>query len=173
MISCPNCHKPVSGTARVCGYCGISIVQDYFSAEAKATEQYPSIRGGTVAAGILGVFAALAVSFAAGMQMVLMFRGETPAPDLLFWVRMVVMVFFAVLFLVQQCVLHGLRFSLLFDSFWLFASACGLGFVLQGFLEKGAAAFYGSAASAFLLLSGCALGVLSCATGIFFYRKPE
>lgn len=174
MTICPNCKKPVSG--RVCGYCGASLVENYFSSDSKATEQYPTAGTGSMAATVLGIFGGLTVLAAAAFQALAAFPPGSPptyAPDLLWWMRLLAAVFGGALFFVQQVVLRGLRFSMVFDGCWLFASTFGMGFSLLAFLRQGAGGFYGSAAVGWLMIAGCALGMVSCVVSVLVYRSPE
>lgn len=177
MIVCPNCGKPVSGTARACGYCGISLVQDYFGGASPAAPHYPHTRPGSIASMILGLLAGICVIAAAMVQIApaILPAGSGPypyTPDVLWWARTLSMIFFGTLFFIQQIMLHGLRFSLAFDSFWLFASVFGFGLTLQGYLTQQELVFYGSLTIPLLLGIGCLLGICSCMAGILSYRRP-
>lgn len=174
MTTCPNCKKPVSG--RVCGYCGASLVENFFSSDTKATEQYPTAGAGSLAATVIGIFGGLTLLAAAAFQALTAFPpGSPPAysPGLDWWIRLLAAVFCGALFFVQQVVLRGLRFSLVFDGCWLFISTFGLGLSLLGFLSAGVQAFYGSAAVSWLMIAGCGLSVVSCILSVIIYRKPE
>lgn len=178
-IVCPKCHKPVSGRPRVCGYCGTSLVQEYFSdhtkkAESPAREQLPESTAGGVAATVLGIFAAFSVLAALAMQVMLLFRAEGAVPaqlDLFWWLRIAAMAMLAPIFLVQQIALRGVRYSIVFDAAWLFVAAFGLGLTMQGFLGQGGAAFYGENAIAYLTALGGSLALVSCVFGIFSVKK--
>lgn len=174
MTTCPNCKKPVSG--RFCGYCGASLVENYFNADTQATEQYPSVGTGGLAATVIGIFGGLIVLAAAAFQALSAFPPGSPpsfTPDLEWWVRLLAAVFCGALFFVQQVVLRGLRFSLVFDSCWLFLATFGLGISLMGFFAVGVSAFFGSLAVAWLLIVGCGLSVLSCLLSIIVYQWPK
>lgn len=171
---CPNCGKPAGG--RVCGYCGASLVENFFSSETKATEQYPRAGTGSMAATVIGIFGGLTVLAGAAFQALTAFPpGSPPAysPGMDWWVRLLAAVFCGALFFVQQVVLRGLRFSLVFDGCWLFVSTFGLGLSLLGFAAAGTGAFFGSAAVGWLIMAGCALSVISCVFGIIVYKRPE
>lgn len=176
MIYCPNCHKPVSGRPRACGYCGFSLVQEYFKEQPHTTNEvpYPSLGAGGVAAAVFGSFGALSVLGALVFQLLPLFQGQMIIPDdltIIWWARMLALAVLPSIYLVQQLVLHGLRFSLLFDGFWLFASVAGLGFAVQAYLAQGTNAFGGIPAVTYLLALGCILAVVSCMIGIFSYRR--
>lgn len=174
MTTCPNCKKPVSG--RICGYCGASLVENYFNEGTKATEQYPAAGTGSLAATVIGIFGGLTILAAAAFQALAAFPpGSPPAytPGLEWWIRLLAAIFCGALFFVQQVVLRGLRFSMVFDGCWLFASTFGLGISLLGFLSAGAQAFYGSLAVSWLVIAGCGLSILSCLVSIIVYKRPE
>lgn len=171
MYNCPHCGRPVAGSARSCGYCGESIVTDYFSRE-KQDDTYPEVGVPHVAATVLGVFGSGAVLLAMAFQMLLLFGvgGEAPAReavDALWWVRVLAMSVLSVIFLVQQVIRRGARFSLWFDGIWMFIASCGFTFTLLAYSDGGTSAFYGSMAVAYLLVVGCGVTCLSCVTGFF------
>lgn len=172
--TCPNCGKPANG--RICGYCGASLVENYFSSNTKATEQYPTAGMGNMAATVIGIFGGLTILAGAAFQGLTAFPPGSPptySPGMDWWVRLLAAVFCGALFFVQQVVLRGLRFSLVFDGCWLFVSTFGLGLSLLGFLAAGSKAFYGSGAVSWLIIIGCALCVISCILGIIVYKRPE
>ena len=174
MVNCPKCGRPVSGRARRCGYCGESLLHDYFSAEntVRAGEA-PS--AGVTAATVLGSFGAVALVAALIFQLMVLFGfgPEALVPELnaAWWARTMVMTVLPVVYLVQQLLLGGHRKSLLFDAVWLFFGACGLGVTLLCYLDRGAAAFYGVTAIPYLLVVGCALVTVACVTAILAYRR--
>ena len=54
MITCPKCGRPVSGRARRCGYCGQSLLHDYFQdAQQRADEIQDSRPSGGALAGVV------------------------------------------------------------------------------------------------------------------------
>ena len=69
MATCPNCGRPVSGRARRCGYCGESLLEDYFSAPGMELggEEGPS--AGATAATVLGSVGAVALLVALGFPL--------------------------------------------------------------------------------------------------------
>lgn len=175
MITCPNCHKPVSGRPRACGYCGTSLVQEYF--QAREEERPPERTAGGVAATVLGTFGAIALLGAAALQLITLFYATdaigfgvlTP----LWWARMLALMILTPAFLVQLLVLRGVRFSLGFDAFWLTVGVFGLGLTVQAYFDKGAVAFYDQPAIAYLLAVGCALMAISCVVSILSYRRAQ
>lgn len=171
MTTCPNCNKPVSG--RVCGYCGTSLVANYFTQTAHAKDQYPRARAGNLAATIIGIIGALTLLAAAAVQSLDFFSAAGfPQSSLFWWVRLLFLVFCGALFFVQQLVLRGLRFSMFFDGCWLFFFAAAIGLCSLLMLESGSAAFSGSLPVALLLLGGSGVCALSCIVSIIVYRKP-
>lgn len=174
MTRCPNCNKPATG--RICGYCGASLVEGYFNPETKATDQYPTSNLGSLAATIIGIVGGLVLLVAAAFQAISVYPpGSFPIyfPSLSWWVQLLATVFCGALFFVQQIVLHGLRFSMLFDGIWLYLSVFGIVFVLFSSYKIGLESFFGSLLTAIFFLVGCTLCVLSCIISIVAYQKPE
>lgn len=175
MVNCPKCGRPLTGTARFCGYCGQSLVEDYFSKE-KAENTYPEVGAANIAATVLGIFGSIAVLVALLFQILLLFgiggeRLPQDAIDTLWWVRTVSMAVAPIIFLIQQIMHKGARFSLWFDGIWLFLATAGLSFTVQAYADAGAQAFYGTVAVAYLLAVGCGVACIACITGIFSYRS--
>ena len=171
-ITCPNCHKPVSGTPRACGYCGTSLVREYFSAPAeKAPRTNPESTAGGVAATVLGVFGGLSVLGALAFSLMLLLRGEAQDPlaglTLFWWLRIAAMTMLPPIYLAQLAAQRGIRYSVVFDAIWLPLWVCGLGVTLQAFFGQGAAAFDGQTAIAYLLALGCGLASVASVIGIF------
>lgn len=173
MMTCPNCKKPVSG--RVCGYCGASLVESYFRGHAKATAQYPTLKTSNLAAAIIGIFGGLVLLMAAATQILAMFSPgieQSVLPSMDWWGRILVTIFCGALFLIQQLVLRGLRFSMAFDGCWLFVFVTALGVSLLLFLDRGSSAFYGSTLVPWLLMAGCVLCAVSCVISVVIFQKP-
>ncbi len=174
MVICPNCKRQLNGSPRRCGYCGESLVGDYFS---RQNRPEPEPRGGLAGAGAtaamtLGVFGSIALLAALAFHMTPLFGyGAPPEVNTFWWGQTLVMTLPPVIYLVQICVLRGLRFSLLFDSVWLFVSACGLSVVAQAYIERGGGPFGGITAIPYLLTVGCSLVLAASVTGILSYRK--
>ncbi len=169
MIHCPNCGRPVGASARMCGYCGQSLVEDYFNT-GKPESTTPAVGPSHIAASVLGVFSCVMVWVALLFQFLLLFEGggiPVESMDSLWWIRTVSMAAIPAVFLTQQAVRRGARFSFWFDGVWLFLSACGLSLSVLAYMEGGAGAFYGSPAVAYMLVSGCGVACISCITGIF------
>ena len=124
MATCPNCGRPVSGRARRCGYCGESLLEDYFSAPGMELggEEGPS--AGATAATVLGSFGAVALIVALVFQLLVLFgfgpEALVPSLDLAWWLRTLAMTVLPVVYLVQQLLLGGHRKSLVFDAVSLF-----------------------------------------------------
>lgn len=177
MATCPNCGRPVSGRARRCGYCGESLLEDYFSAPGMELggEEGPS--AGATAATVLGSFGAVALIVALVFQLLVLFgfgpEALVPSLDLAWWLRTLAMTVLPVVYLVQQLLLGGHRKSLVFDAVWLFLGMCGLTATLLCYLDRGSAAFYGMTAIPYLLVVGCALVTVACVTAILAYRREE
>lgn len=174
MTRCPNCNKPAKG--RICGYCGASLVEGYFHPATKATDQYPTVNPGSLAAAVVGIFGGLVLLVAAAFQAISVYPpGSAPIyfPDLSWWIQLLATVFCGALFFVQQIVLHGLRFSMLFDGIWLYLSVFGLGFALFASYQIGLETFFGSFLTSVFFLIGCTLCMISCMISIISYRKPE
>ena len=115
MATCPNCGRPVSGRARRCGYCGESLLEDYFSAPGMELggEEGPS--AGATAATVLGSFGAVALIVALVFQLLVLFgfgpEALVPSLDLAWWLRTLAMTVLPVVYLVQQLLLGGHRKS--------------------------------------------------------------
>ena len=158
MINCPKCGHPVSGRARSCGYCGESLVNNYFAREERHKGKDPLLEAPAGAAGICA--------------MVLGIYGGSvpPESDREWWIRTLVLAVPSVVLLVQELILGGSRGGLLFDSFWLFASGCGLILTIQCYTGKGSGLFFDVVAIPYLLIAGCALVVISSVTSILAYK---
>ena len=177
MINCPKCGHPVSGRARSCGYCGESLVNNYFAREERHKGKDPLLEAPAGAAGIcamvLGIFGCLALLAARAFQLMVMFGygGSVPPEiDRNWWIRTLVLAVPSVVLLVQELILGGSRGGLLFDSFWLFASGCGLILTIQCYTGKGSGLFFDVVAIPYLLIAGCALVVISSVTSILAYK---
>ena len=147
MITCPKCGRPVSGRARRCGYCGQSLLHDYFQDAQQRADEIQDSRpsGGALA----------------------------PKLDLFWWVRSALMAVVPVVYVMQTMLLWGRRASLTLDAVWLFLMACGLSVTVQAYLEMGTAAFYGLMAIPYLLIVGCALGVAASVVSILSFDRPR
>ena len=87
MINCPKCGHPVSGRARSCGYCGESLVNNYFAREERHKGKDPLLEAPAGAAGIcamvLGIFGCLALLAALAFQLMVMFGyGGSVPPEI-------------------------------------------------------------------------------------------
>lgn len=177
MINCPKCGHPVSGRARACGYCGESLVNDYFAREEQRKGKDPLLEAPVGAAGvcamILGIFGCLALLAALVFQLMAMFGYDgliPPEINLNWWLRTLALAVPPVVLLVQELILGGSRGGMLFDSFWLFAAGCGLILTVQCYTGRGLELFFGIAAIPYLMIAGCALVVLSSVTSILAYK---
>lgn len=175
MVNCPKCGKPVSGRARACGYCGESLVLDYFQKSESAESDQSILNGGSIAALVLGIFGSIALLAALVFHLLVLFDIGSPEfiPDYTvgWWIRTLLMVLLPVIHLVQQSVLRGVRFSVIPDCFWIFAGTCALTFVMRAYLDSGSLAFYGIAAIPYLLAAGCVMVIVSSVVSILAYRK--
>jgi len=109
MINCPKCGHPVSGRARSCGYCGESLVNNYFAREERHKGKDPLLEAPAGAAGIcamvLGIFGCLALLAALAFQLMVMFGygGSVPPEiDRGWWIRTLVVGVPSVGLLVQE-----------------------------------------------------------------------
>lgn len=177
MAVCPECGRALHGAPRRCGYCGASLVSDYFSRpQPPARRPAPSLGAGFGAVATLGVFGSLAVLAALVLRLLALFNTQDPAwqaglsmrPG--WWVQLVLMAALPTVYLVQTAVLQSKRFSRVFDCVWLLLASCGLSFVLQAYFDRGAAAFDGVVAVAYLLTVGCALLAVASITAILCLR---
>ena len=116
MINCPKCGHPVSGRARSCGYCGESLVNNYFAREERHKGKDPLLEAPAGAAGIcamvLGIFGCLALLAALAFQLMVMFGygGSVPPEiDRDWWIRTLVLAVPSVVLLVQELILGGIR----------------------------------------------------------------
>ncbi len=172
MIKCPNCGKLSNG--RICGYCGASLVENYFRENERASEQYPTAGFGSVTASVIGVMGGLTMLISAGLQAVGVYQaGSLLEPGIFWWACLLACIFCGALFAMQQIVLHGLRFSLFFDGVWLFVFTFGIGFFLHAFRKGEASLFFENGPALFVLAAGSVLCVVSCVASIFAFRKPE
>ena len=58
MVTCPKCGRPVSGRARSCGYCGESLVNEYFSRTPEEELPQSERTVGALACMVLGILGA-------------------------------------------------------------------------------------------------------------------
>lgn len=172
MIKCPSCGRALTGNPRACGYCGESLVSDYFSRPAHAESLAPAPAGaGGIAAMTLGIFGCAALFGAVVLHLGALFGyGTVPQMTVSWWIRSFVTAVLPVVYFVQILLMRGERFSIAFDCVWLFLSGCGLAVTVQAFSEFGAAAFYDVAAAAYLLTLGTALVLAASVTSILFYK---
>ena len=180
MVICPKCGRPVSGRARACGYCGESLVQDYFRSSGDPSgnlssqdDGQPASAGG-IAAATLFLLGALVLLAALIAQMVPLFQSDTEIFSLgiSWWVRTILLAVFPVVLFIQQLLLRGRRESMASDAVWLFLSAFSLTLVLQAYLEYGTeGAFYGVELLPYLLSAGCTLVAVAGVTAILSFRK--
>lgn len=176
LINCPKCNRPVSGRARACGYCGASLVQDYFNDEMREVEADggESISGGSVAAMVFGVFGAIALLVALVFQVLLLFGygdGQVPAIDLMWWLRTGCLLVVPVVYLAMQLSLRGWRRSMKIDIVWLLISTAGLVFSVLAYLENTLALFSHSFASMYLVGIGFALMFFASILGILSFKR--
>ncbi|MEM1484551.1 hypothetical protein V6615_06675 [Oscillospiraceae bacterium PP1C4] len=175
MITCPKCGHALAGNPRCCGYCGESLVSDYFrrtEPEEPVIEQLHHIGAGATAAMTLGIFGSIALLGALAFHMTALFGyGITPEMDYMWWIITLLMAVLPVVYLVQIAVLRGIRFSLLFDCVWLFLAGCGLSIVTQAYLDRGSLPFCGLVAIPYLLVVGCSLVLVASITAILSYQK--
>lgn len=136
MIKCPSCGRPVSGRPTVCGYCGHSLVQSYFSRPPEQKKPAPSKVGGSCfVSATLGGLGALALLGALVFFLLPLFSKqgapglETLPPD--WWVCVLLLAVLSPMHLSAQITTHGRHNSLLYDGFWLFAGSFALGFLAQ------------------------------------------
>ena len=172
MVTCPKCGKPVSGRARICGYCGESLVGDYFSGGSVGTPinisgQEP-LGAGAVSSVTLGLFGSLALLGAAAMYLVSA-GDQLTQMGVGWWLTVIPLAVLASVDLIRLLLRAALRRrgSLLGEGFWLFASVTGLSLVAQAYMDQGAVLFYGVAAIPYMLVVGCSLLAVSAATGLF------
>ena len=180
MITCPKCGRPVSGRARRCGYCGQSLLHDYFQDAQQRADEIQDSRpsGGALAGVVLSGFCGLSLILALVCHLLALFGlgpGGALAPklDLFWWVRSALMAVVPVVSVMQTMLLLGRRASLTLDAVWLFLMACGLSVTVQAYLEMGTAAFYGLMAIPYLLIVGCALGVAASVVSILSFDRPR
>ncbi|MBE6904764.1 MAG: zinc ribbon domain-containing protein [Ruminococcaceae bacterium] len=174
MVICPKCGRPVSGRARSCGYCGESLVNEYFS-QAQMEEMKPaSVSAGAIAAMVLGVLGGLALLAALIFRLLPLFGfWISPTTDVRWWVITLLMTILPVIYLITQITLRGERFSLFPDAVSLFCSVTVLSMTVQLYLMQGTQPFDGPDAIPYLLTLGCILIAVASISAILTYRKSE
>jgi hypothetical protein len=172
---CPNCKRDLIGSPRRCGYCGESLVKNYFQQTWKEPkENKPKRQTGPALAVslVLGVFGVISLLFAFGFGLSVPFgRDVTPGVGIWWWCVTVVTALLALAYFIQICVLRGFRFSLWFDGVWLFLSACALFFTAQLYLDQGEAAFFGMNGIAYFLALGFLFICAASITSILSYQR--
>ena len=180
MTNCPKCGRPVGGRARVCGYCGESLVSDYFQragagAPGLAEAEEAPLSGGAVAAVTLGVFAGAALVAALGFHLAVLFgfgRWETLTLDAAWWARTVLMSLLPPVYLGRLLALRGRGGLLAVEYGWLFLAAGGLCFTVLCYVNRGLRPFYGVTALPYLLVAGCSLGVAAQSARVLGRQNP-
>lgn len=174
MVVCPKCGRPVSGRARSCGYCGESLVTEYFSQAQPEDRKSDSVPAGAVAAMVLGVLGGLALLAALIFRLLPLFGfWDAPITDVRWWVITLLMTVLPVVYLISQITLRGERFSMFPDAVSLFGSVLALSLTVQLYLMQGTVPFGGPAAVPYLLTLGCILLVVASISAILTYRKSE
>ena len=174
MVTCPNCGRPVAGRARACGYCGQSLVQDYFDrSQQQDTPRAPS--GALTASAVLGAFGVLSLLAAAVFQ-VLAALGFgpaelAPAMDRAWILRTLVMAACPLAFLAERLSAGMGRVRFVWSCVWLFLATCGLLLVTQLYFDEGSGGFYGMLAIPYLLVVGCALVLVSSVCAVLGWRR--
>lgn len=172
MVTCPSCKKQLNGNPRSCGYCGNSLVSDYFRQQPQERQPLSPPGTGAIAALTLGIFGSIALLSALLFQLAPLFGyGIMPELNAIWWIRALSLSVGAMVYFVQIVALRGVRGSLLPDSLWLFLSACGLSLTIQAYLDQGSLCFYGLTAIPYLLVLGCSLMLVASITSILAYRK--
>ncbi len=174
MVICPKCGRPVSGRARSCGYCGESLVNEYFS-QAQTGDRKPApVSAGAIAAMVLGVFGGLILLAALVFRLLPLFGfWVSPITDIRWWVITLLMTVLPVIYLITQITLRGERFSMVPDAVSLFCSVTALSMTVQLYLMRGTQPFDGPDALPYLLTLGCILVAVASISAILTYRKPE
>lgn len=179
MVTCPNCGKPVSGRARVCGYCGESLVSDYFSGHQQARTSFEKERPGpgAIAGTTLGAFGGVSLLAVLVFHILVLCGvgeiGPLPALELDWCVRTALLAILVPVYLAQMLILHGRRLSWWPDLFWLFMSVTALGVVIQGYIDQGTSLFYDVLAIPYLLAVGMILIAVGAITSIFSYKRSR
>lgn len=176
MVTCPKCGRSIAGNPRACGYCGASLVSNYFSQSAPALPRSmtdaPHLGAGAVASLVLGIFGAVSLLCALAFWLSPLFSAAASPPETtaLWWAMTLVMTLFPVVYLTGLLIQHGQRVSLLFDCAWLFLAACGLSLTAQAFIDRGVSSFGGVTAIPYLLAVGCALVLVATTTAVITYQ---
>ncbi|MDD4808220.1 MAG: zinc ribbon domain-containing protein [Oscillospiraceae bacterium] len=172
MVTCPKCGRPVSGRARSCGYCGESLVNEYFSRPAEEEVQDSPITAGAVASMVLGVLGVLALLSALVFRILPLFGFWEPVQtDTGWWVTTLLMTLLPIIYLMMQIPLRGERLSLVPDSVSLFIAVMVLSMTIQIYLMQGITPFDGPHAIPYLLTLGCILVAVASMAGILTFRK--
>ncbi len=174
MVTCPKCGRPVSGRARSCGYCGESLVNQYFSHAQPELADAPVATAGTISAMVLGVLGGLALLAALVFRLLPLFGfWDSPSTDLRWWVITVLMTILPVSYLMTQITLRGERVSMVSDSISLLCSVTALSITAQLYLMQGTKPFGGPDAIAYLLTVGCILVAVASIVAILSFHKPN
>lgn len=177
MITCPKCNRPVAGRARRCGWCGESLVEDYFQLKPCEEKEvlYQASFGGIMAMifGIIGSLCLMAVLF---LQINGLCGWFERMPYMVFnqtWiVKTIILAVLCFTYLIQQLVLHGIRTSVWFDSVWLLISSAVGSLIFLEYLANGISAFYNTDVLFYLLEAGFVFIIFSSVFGILTDTKP-
>lgn len=174
MVTCPKCGRPVSGRARSCGYCGESLVTEYFRQPEQQEPQPHPKTAGAIASMVLGILGALVLLAALIFRLLPLFGfGASVETTTAWWVVTVLMTLLPSIYLMMQISLRGERMSLLPDGVSLFCAVLVLSLVVQIYLMQGITPFAGAEAIAYLLTLGGSLVTAASIAGILSYRKPS
>lgn len=172
MVSCPKCGRPVSGRARSCGYCGESLVSEYFSRTPEEEAAPIQVTAGAIASLVLGVLGSLSLLAALVFRLLPLFGfGNAPQTDTRWWGITLLMTVLPVIYLMMQITLRGERLSLVPDSISLFCAVTILSMTIQLYLLQGITPFHGPHAIPYLLTLGCILVAVASIAGILTFRK--
>lgn len=169
MTNCPKCGRPVGGRARVCGYCGESLVQEYFRKSSTSAEKsfhsskqesvwgFVSCLLGTV--GGLLLLAAIVFHFLALYG----FGPDSlrPSMDVSWWVRAVGILLPSTAYLGRRIALGRRCGSLIGEGVWLTAASCGFAGCFLIYWGQGPDWFYGLYQIPYLCTAGFGLTIVA------------
>ena len=165
VTTCPKCGRPVGGRARVCGYCGESLIQEYFQKSAKSLPLQEERGSLGLLSCILGVAGAVFALAGAIFHLLSLYgfgpENLRPEMDLNWWIRSALGLLPVTAYLGRRLALGRRGGPLLGEGIWLALASAGLTGCLLYYFGQGSAWFYGIWQIPYLFSAGCGMIALA------------
>ena len=166
LTNCPKCGRPVGGRARVCGYCGESLVREYFRRPTSGNGQ--PILVANKCGYILGLIVCLLGASGAVLLLsaevfhLLALYGFGPEPlrpsmESTWWLRAVMLLIPTAVYLGRRAAFGRRGGSLIGEGLWLMLAGAGLTACFLFYWDRGLEWFYGLYQIPYLVTAGCGL----------------